>query len=289
MVEITKEFWFEAAHHLPPVGPDHKCFRMHGHLFRVEVTVAGEVDQGMGWVMDFGDLARIGREVIGRLDHRVLNEIEGIGVPTSENLARFLYREMSARVPGVVAVTVHESPTSRCTYRPGAPMPAAGLVEVDMGDEGVVSAAHFLLLPPDGREPIHGHDYHVRLKAWLPAGQSENALGNLGMSLRRAVEDLDHRLLLPANPVIGRVEQGQGVVVLELPGERLVLPARDCAMLPCGNTATEAIAEVVADRLAVMDEVRACGATTIEVRVTEAPASTACVRREVAPASDKPR
>lgn len=286
MVEITKEFLFEAAHHLPPVGPDHKCFRLHGHLFRVEVTVAGEVDPAMGWVMDFGDLARVGREVVGRLDHRVLNEVPEIGVPTSENIARYLYREIAARVPGVAAVTVHESPSSRCTFRPGASLsgpPALDLVQVDVAgeDEVVVSAAHFLLLPPDSREPIHGHDYRAGVSARVPPGRADEAGPVLAACLARAVADLDHRLLLPERPVIGTLTLVGDAVTLDLPGERLTLPARDCATLPCGNTSTEAIARVIADRLAAMDEVLACGATALDVRLTEAPASTACVRRDL--------
>ncbi len=284
MTEITKEFQFEAAHHLPPVGPGHKCFRLHGHLFRVEVTVAGEVDPAMGWVMDFGDLARVGREVVGRLDHRVLNEVSEIGVPTSENLARYLYREIAARVPGVAAVTVHESPSSRCTYRPGGPASGPDLVEAAAGgDEVVVSAAHFLLLPPDGREPIHGHDYRVGASARVPPGRADEAGRVLVACLARAVADLDHRLLLPERPVIGSLARRGGSVTLELPRERLTLPARDCAVLPCGNTATEAIARVIADRLAAMDEVLACGAAALDVRLTEAPASTACVRLDLQP------
>lgn len=283
MVEITKEFLFEAAHHLPPVGPDHKCFRLHGHLFRVEVTVAGEVDPAMGWVMDFGDLARFGREVVARLDHRVLNDLPEIGVPTSENLASYLYREMAARIPGVVAVTVHESPTSRCTYRPGAPALDADLIEVSAGgcDEVLVSAAHFLLLPPDGREPIHGHDYRVGASLFVSPGRTEGAGQALVAALRRAVSDLDHRLLLPGRPVIGTIVRTEEAVTLDLPGEHLVLPARDCVLLPCGNTSTEALAAVIADRLAAADEVRSCGASRLDVRLAEAPASTARVCQDL--------
>lgn len=277
MVEITKEFLFEAAHHLPPVGPDHKCFRLHGHLFRIEVTVAGEVDPLMGWVMDFGELARVGREVVSRMDHQVLNDFPEIGVPTSENLARYLFHEMAARIPGVVAITVHESPTSRCTYRPGAATPMRDIVEVSVGggEALTVSAAHFLVLPPDDREPIHGHDYGCTASAWVAPGHQGEASKGLLAALRRGVMDLDHRLLLPDRPAVGTLTVGADTVTLDLPRERLVLPARDCVLLPCANTATEAIAQVIAERIARTDEVHACAATRIEVRLTEAGASTA--------------
>ena len=71
--EIVKEFTFEAAHHLPEVGPDHKCSRVHGHLFKVEVAVEGEVDPVLGWVMDFGDLKAIVKEnIIDQFDHALI-------------------------------------------------------------------------------------------------------------------------------------------------------------------------------------------------------------------------
>ncbi len=57
-MELFKEFGFEAAHRLPNVAADHKCARLHGHSFRVEVRVVGEVGDESGWVMDFAELSR---------------------------------------------------------------------------------------------------------------------------------------------------------------------------------------------------------------------------------------
>lgn len=284
--EITKTFTFEAAHHLPSVGPDHKCHRLHGHLFQVEITVIGDIDPEMGWVMDFGDLDRIGRQVVADLDHRVLNDIPEMGVPTSENIARYLFDRMAIGVPGLAAVTIHESPTSRCTYRPGEtnPKPTAGLtVSVGSARDILLSCAHFLLVPPDGREPIHGHDYTLTLTAGIPVNMSQGLEGVLMECGNEATRDMDHRLLVPGRPVIGSLEQGDGFFELALPGERLRLPASDCAVLDIGNTSTEVLAEVVAQRVAKMPAILSAGVERLAVSMTEAGAATAVSRVEVKP------
>ena len=89
IVELVKEFRFESAHRLPNVPEDHKCARLHGHSYRVEVHVSGPVDPGTGWVMDFGDLGAACAPVRDQLDHYYLNEIPGLENPTSEVLARW--------------------------------------------------------------------------------------------------------------------------------------------------------------------------------------------------------
>ena len=116
-MEIYKDFSFEAAHRLPNVPEGHKCARLHGHSFRVRVTVRGVVDPGLGWVMDFAELKRAFAPVYDRLDHRYLNEVEGLENPTSEVLARWLWRELRPALPGIAAVEVRETCTSGCTYR----------------------------------------------------------------------------------------------------------------------------------------------------------------------------
>jgi len=116
-VELVKEYRFEAAHRLPKVPPGHKCARLHGHSFKIELTVRGEVDPVTGWFVDYGELDRAFDPLYSRLDHYYLNEIEGLENPTSENLARWLYERLkSAGVPGLAAVTVHETCDARCTY-----------------------------------------------------------------------------------------------------------------------------------------------------------------------------
>jgi 6-pyruvoyltetrahydropterin/6-carboxytetrahydropterin synthase len=116
-VEIFKEFSFEAAHRLPGVPPEHKCARLHGHSFHVRVTVRGEVGTRTGWVMDFADLKEAFRPVHDRLDHRYLNEIAGLENPTSEVLARWIWRALHPRLPALAEIEVRETCTTGCRYR----------------------------------------------------------------------------------------------------------------------------------------------------------------------------
>lgn len=117
-VELTRTFGFEAAHRLPRVPADHQCARMHGHSFRVDVVVAGEVDESMGWLVDFDRItAIVGPLIQSELDHRTLNDVAGLENPTSEMLCGWLWQRLRPRLPELSAITVHETCTARCTYR----------------------------------------------------------------------------------------------------------------------------------------------------------------------------
>jgi 6-pyruvoyltetrahydropterin/6-carboxytetrahydropterin synthase len=116
-VEIFKEFTFEAAHRLPNVPAGHKCARLHGHSYRVEVHVAGAVDDHAGWVCDFADLTTAVRPLLEQLDHYYLNEIDGLENPTSEVLARWIWVRLCPALPELSQVLVRETCTSGCVYR----------------------------------------------------------------------------------------------------------------------------------------------------------------------------
>lgn len=116
MMEIFREFTFEAAHRLPHVPEGHKCARLHGHSYRVELHVQGTVSADTGWVMDFADLKAAFQPLREQLDHYYLNEVEGLENPTSENLARWIWDRLSHSLP-LSAVMVRETCTSGCVYR----------------------------------------------------------------------------------------------------------------------------------------------------------------------------
>lgn len=116
-MEIYKEFTIEAAHRLPHVPAGHKCSRLHGHSFRISVHVRGEPDPILGWVQDFADIAAHFRPLHEVLDHHYLNEVQGLENPTSEMLARWIWRRLQPALPGLCAVYVHETCTSGCIYR----------------------------------------------------------------------------------------------------------------------------------------------------------------------------
>ena len=118
MIEIFKEFTFEAAHRLPCVPIGHKCSRLHGHSFKVEIHVSGPVDPAHGWIMDFGDIKAAFAPVHDELDHRYLNEIAGLENPTSENLARWIWCHLQDALP-LSKVVVRETCTSGCAYTGG--------------------------------------------------------------------------------------------------------------------------------------------------------------------------
>lgn len=114
---LALDYHFEAAHFLPKVPDGHKCKRMHGHSYTVVVTVEGDPDPDMGWVIDFGDIDVVVGPIIGSLDHRLLNEIDGLANPTSELLAAWLWARIKPALPVLAEVSVSETPASRCVVR----------------------------------------------------------------------------------------------------------------------------------------------------------------------------
>ncbi len=116
-VELRKTFQFEAAHRLPHLPRAHKCRRLHGHSFRVELVVAGECDRRLGWLIDYADLSQAFQPLWKRLDHRYLNAIPGLANPTSEMLARWIWRRLKPRLPLLTELVVAETCNSACVYR----------------------------------------------------------------------------------------------------------------------------------------------------------------------------
>ena len=114
---LTKAFHFEAAQTLPNVPEGHKCSRMHGHSFTVEVSVEGEVDPEVGWVYDHAEISRAMDPLIEELDHAYLNEISGLENPTIENMAAWIWRKIEDQCPGLCEIVIHETPTARCVFR----------------------------------------------------------------------------------------------------------------------------------------------------------------------------
>ena len=114
-VRLVREYRFEAAHRLPEVPAGHKCERLHGHSFRVEVAVEGDVDERTGWFIDYGKLDELWVPIDDALDHRYLNDVPGLENPTSEILARWIWRRLEPDVP-VVRITVFETCDARCEY-----------------------------------------------------------------------------------------------------------------------------------------------------------------------------
>lgn len=116
-MEIFKEFTFEAAHRLPNVPEGHKCGRLHGHSYRVTLHVSGPVDEDLGWTIDFAEIKRAFKPIYERLDHHLLNEIDGLENPTCENLAKWIWKMLKPDLPLLSKVVTSETCTSGCVYR----------------------------------------------------------------------------------------------------------------------------------------------------------------------------
>ena len=101
---------------LPNVPEQHKCRRLHGHSFRIAVHVEGDIAAESGWVMDFADISKAFQPIFEILDHRYLNDIEGLENPTSENIARWIWDKLEGKLPGLAAVQIKETCTSGCIY-----------------------------------------------------------------------------------------------------------------------------------------------------------------------------
>jgi 6-pyruvoyltetrahydropterin/6-carboxytetrahydropterin synthase len=115
-MEIFKEFAIEAAHWLPNVPAGHKCGRLHGHSFLFAIYVRGPLDPQLGWVIDFAEIKTAFNAIEERIDHRCLNEVEGLENPTSENLALWIWKELRSALPALSKVQVKETCTSGCVY-----------------------------------------------------------------------------------------------------------------------------------------------------------------------------
>lgn len=113
IVTISKTFDFDAAHRLTGVPANHKCARMHGHTYRVEVVLRGEVDH-RGMVRDYAEVAEAWAPIHAMLDHRTLNDVEGLENPTTEVLAPFILAALVDALPELVSVRVYESSTTWC-------------------------------------------------------------------------------------------------------------------------------------------------------------------------------
>lgn len=113
---IYKVFTLNAAHRLPNVPSGHKCGRIHGHSFRIEVHIDGAVGDQTGWVVDYADIQQAFQPIHDLLDHNFLNDIDGLENPTSENIARWVWPRLQPELPNLTTIIVQESPDSGCVY-----------------------------------------------------------------------------------------------------------------------------------------------------------------------------
>jgi len=116
-MEIYKEFSFDSAHYLPHVPEGHKCRNMHGHTYRLKVFIEGEPDPVLGWIMDFKDLKEALSNVIEQLDHKLINDIQGLSNPTAENITIWIWQQIKPLLPNLSRIELYETPTTGVIYK----------------------------------------------------------------------------------------------------------------------------------------------------------------------------
>jgi 6-pyruvoyltetrahydropterin/6-carboxytetrahydropterin synthase len=215
-IQLIRVVSFCAAHRVP-AGAREPSRRLHGHLYRVELRLEGELDAGRGWLIDFGQVKQAFAPLAERLDHAYLNEVEGLEAGDRETLARWIFQRLKPELPALAGVGVAIEGELRFNLRrvggdlPGEPLtestsstastestgsassapaasptsPAPSRARVAFG----VEAAHRLpLCGADHRcRNLHGHSLRIEVGA--------DRLERLEGPLRAIYDRLDHRLL----------------------------------------------------------------------------------------------
>lgn len=113
---LYKDFTFDSAHFLPNVPDGHKCKELHGHTYHLRVFVKGAVKKEEGWVIDFTALKGVISPIIKLIDHKLLNNIEGLQNPTSELLAIWFWERIKPQIPELCKIELKETPSSGVIY-----------------------------------------------------------------------------------------------------------------------------------------------------------------------------
>ncbi len=116
-MEVYKTFTIEAARKLPNLPDDHPCKNVHGHSFKITVTVSGNIQKTTGFVMDFGDIDNAFNPIHNLLDHSYLNDIDGLENPSSENLCSWIWNKLFKILPDLKQIEIKETELTGCIYK----------------------------------------------------------------------------------------------------------------------------------------------------------------------------
>ena len=118
MMTVFRNFRFHAARYLPNLDDEHICKKMHGHTFNLTVHITGPVNKIDGFVIDFFDVDTIvNNTIISKIDHKVLNDIDSLSNPTSENLTKWIWRELKKSLNGLSKVVLSEDHGTGIIYK----------------------------------------------------------------------------------------------------------------------------------------------------------------------------
>jgi len=116
MYELKQHFQIESARFLPHLPSSHPCSKMHGHSFKIILTLVGPLDPQIGWVMDYHEITKTMNPLLQQLDHKILNEVPGLENPTSELLAKWVFDNAKTQLKILKCVTIMETPSTECRY-----------------------------------------------------------------------------------------------------------------------------------------------------------------------------
>ena len=114
---IFKHFNFDSAHFLPYVPEGHKCKNIHGHTYRMTLEFEGDINEEMGWLIDFSDIKKVVKPLVDSVDHKLLNDIVGLDNPTCENIAIWFWEKITPSLPLLSKITLNETTTSGVIYK----------------------------------------------------------------------------------------------------------------------------------------------------------------------------
>lgn len=116
IMTIFRKFTFDSAHYLPNVPDTHKCRNIHGHTYTLTLYISGSIDKTLGWVMDFADIKEKVNNVLSEIDHKLLNEVKGLGNPTCEHVAIWIWNKIKTGIPLLEKIELYETPSSGVVY-----------------------------------------------------------------------------------------------------------------------------------------------------------------------------
>jgi len=116
-VNVYKTFSIEAARSLPNLDDGHPCKNIHGHSFKITITVSGLVNSHSGFVIDFQDIDNAFKPIQDQIDHTYLNDITGLENPSSENLCIWIWEKLKASLPELSEIEIKETNYTGCVYK----------------------------------------------------------------------------------------------------------------------------------------------------------------------------
>ena len=114
---VYKKFTIESARSLPNLPDNHPCKRVHGHSFKIIISLKGSINKKTGFVIDFSDIEKAFNPIKSRLDHVYLNDVEGLENPSSENICIWIWKKIKSKLPGLHMIEIKETMTTGCKYR----------------------------------------------------------------------------------------------------------------------------------------------------------------------------